>query len=470
MRIPSNPGNYRFETMGAGGDTPRAYLFGNFKCPWTREFARGNLHDVIREFVNPGDLQLQYLNVAYEPDHHMGRPSPTHGDGTYFISNSDPRIARVALGAWEVDPDGYWGFFQDMFETPPSGWVTYEDLYERLRASGVSNRDEIIARAKTDRYEDELRAAEDAAEDFAIEATPRLAFRGETVNPHHGAEELLDWIAARLPKSGSGSAGASTDSTGGGVGAVRQHQPAAGTWHDVGLSGHDTPTVVMGPASVNGAQPVHPRVRAVGDDGFQFKLEEWQYLDGVHFEETVGHLSFSAGTHALPGGAAVDAGRVATDHNYTRVGFDADFDTEPAVFTQVMSYAGYDPAVARQANATADGVSVRVQEAESGGPHAVETVGYVAVSRGRTTVGGGRAEAGRAPDVTDEWHWINFSRDYDAPAFVASIHTANGADTAALRYKNLSAGGVHVRIQEERSEDGETNHAPEDVSYLVAEQ
>ena len=187
--------------MGPGGSVPRAYLFGNFKCPFTRKFVLGNLQDMIRKFVHPGDLRIQFLNVAYEPDHYMGRDSPTHGSKTYFISSSDPRIARVSLGAWHVDPNSYWQFFQDMFENPPSGWVTYSDLDDRLRDSGVSNRDEIIARAKTDRYEDELRLIETAAKNFDIQATPRLALAGRTTTPHHGVGELFDWLEARMDEA-----------------------------------------------------------------------------------------------------------------------------------------------------------------------------------------------------------------------------------------------------------------------------
>jgi hypothetical protein len=474
VNVPPNPGKYRFETMGADGDAPKAYLFGNFKCPYTREFVRGNLHDVIREFVNPGDLKLQFLNVAYEPDNNLGRSSPTHGDGSYFISSSDPRIARVSLGAWEVDPGSYWGFFQDMFADQPSGWVTYEDLRDRLYDSGVSNRDEIIARAKTDRYEDELRAAEDAAVDFGIPFTPRLALAGDMTAPHHGIQGLFNWIEARIPETSTSTASSGFESSGtdgsAQIGTVSRSQPDSTTWHDVSLGGHEASVVMMGPVSANGPHSVHPRLRDVDGDSFQFKLEEWDYLGDKHTEERLSYLALSEGTDAFASGTAVDVGRVQTDDDFEWISFDAGFDADPVLLTQTLTFAGPHPVVTRQASVTPNGASVRLQESESRGAHWNETLGYVAIEPGETTIGGVGAEAGHETGVTDEWQWIDFSRSYDSPAFVASIQTENGWNTVNLRYRNLIDSGVSVRLEEEQSGDRETTHVEETVSYFVAEQ
>jgi|GEM_PF-2672219 len=448
--------------MGTGGDNPTAILFGNFKCPYTREFVRGNMDDVVREFVAPGDLDLRFFNVAYEPDNYLGRDSPTHGDGTYFISSSDPRIARVALGAWEVDPQGYWRFFRETFENPPSGWVTYDDMRSRLRSTGVEGVDEIIRRAKTDRYEDELRRTEDAAENYGIPFTPTLALAGDTTAPHHDTGEVLQWIRSRI-RSGGGPHGE--------FGVVRTGQPDASTWHDVSFDGErDRPVVVTSPLSAAGTHPAHPRLRRVGDGGYEFQVEEWGYLDGGHKTESAGYVAFDAGTATLPGGTSVEAGWVNTNDKFADVTFTHGFPTAPVVLTQSQTVRGGDAVVTRQRDLTAESTNVRLQESEANGAHTYEAVGYVAVEPGTDSLAGDAIEAGRTGHVvTDAWHHIDFERWYYEPAFVADLQTYHGADTAGLRYRNLTGSGVDVRVEEAQSADAETNHTTETVGYLVAE-
>ena len=448
--------------MGTGGDNPTATLYGNFKCPYTREFVLGNLTDVVREFVAPGNLDLRFFDLAYEPDNHLGRDSPTHGTETYFISSSDPRIARVSLGAWEVDPQGYWRYFRDSFEDPPSGWVTYDDLRSRLHASDVSGVDEIIRRAKTDRYEDELRHVEDAAVTDDVPFTPTLELNGHTTAPHHETSEVLDWIRHRI-SDGSGPPGE--------AGTVRTGQPDAGTWHGVGFGGdRDTPVVISQPLSAAGSHPSHPRLRGVDDGGYQFRIEEWDYLDGGHKTETAGYLAMDAGTSTLPGSTTVEAGWVTTDETVADVAFTQWYPTTPVVLTQAQTFWGGDPVVTRQRNLTRAGTSVRLQESEADGDHKNEIVGYVALEPGTSELDDRPMEAGRTGDVvTDAWHRIDFERSYDAPAFVADLQTSHGTDTAGLRYRHLDGSGVDVRVEEAQSVDGETRHVSEVVGYLVAE-
>jgi len=448
--------------MGTGGSNPTATLFGNFKCPYTREFVRGNMDEVVQTFVAPGDLDLRFFNLAYEPDNYLGRDSPTHGDGTYFISSSDPRIARVSLGVWNVDPQGYWRFFRETFEDPPSGWVTYDDMRGHLRDAGVEGIDEIIRRAKTDRYEDELRHVEDAAVSYDVPFTPTLALDGDTTAPHHDTDEVLRWIRDRIAV-GTGADGE--------FGRVRTDQPGRWAWHDVAFDGErDTPVVVAKPLSYAGMDQAHPRLRRVGDGGYEFKIEEWESLDGPHTTETSGYLALDAGTSTLRGGTTVEAGWVNTNDSFADVSFTQSFPSTPVVLTQAQTVRGGDAVVTRQRGLTAEGTSVRLQESEANGPHTYEAVGYVALEPGTSRLGGDPIEIGRTPGVvTDDWHRIDFDSWYDSPAFVADLQTYDGTDTAGLRYRNLDGSGVEVRVEEEQSRDTETYHTTETVGYVVAD-
>ncbi|WP_458186029.1 hypothetical protein [Haladaptatus sp. NG-WS-4] len=64
--VPDDPGQFTYATMGEGNN-PTATLYGNFKCPYIREFVLGNMEDVIQEFVKPGRLDLRYRALAYDP-------------------------------------------------------------------------------------------------------------------------------------------------------------------------------------------------------------------------------------------------------------------------------------------------------------------------------------------------------------------------------------------------------------------
>ncbi|WP_227355438.1 DsbA family protein [Haladaptatus salinisoli] len=453
--VPDDPGQYTYATMGEGSN-PTATLYGNFKCPYTKDFVLNNLEDVIREFVEPGRLDIRYRALAYEPP---GESS--HGSSYYYISSSDPRISECAMGAWNAEPNEYWAFFRDMFENRVSGDVTYDDMRARMRQSDLEERDTAISRAKDGRYEDPVYQTRYAAGDHGVEFTPTFELNGETTPPHHDTQDILNWIENRLPGAGTSSApvgesGSATVGQGG------------DDWSRVGLSGsYDSPTAIATSLSYNGNHPTHVRLRNVGSDRFDAALEEWDYKDGWHTQETFGYAVLESGTHSLDGVSA-EAGRVTTDHTFRSLEFGANFSATPVVFSQPQSYRGSHAVVTRHRNVSTSGMSVRLQEQESYGAHTTESVGYLAVEEGRGTLGGAAFEAGRTPEsVTHGWHRISFDGSYSNPRFVADVQTYKGWNTSAVRYRNLSSSGVEVRIEEERSDDDEVTHRGESVGYLV---
>lgn len=108
-----------------------------------------------------------------------------------------------------------------------------------------------------------------------------------------------------------------------------------------------------------------------------------------------------------------------------------------------------------------------------GGPEGVhgnaEEVGFVAFGPGQGTTGDIDYEVGRTDDaVTQDWEPLDFARSFGgSPVFVSSIQTFDGNNPIDLRYQNLGSSGVEVRVQEERSEDPETEHDPEVVGYAT---
>ena len=51
---------------------------------------------------------------------------------------------------------------------------------------------------------------------------------------------------------------------------------------------YEDPVVIMGPLTSAGGHPSTVRVKNVSPTGFEWQIDEWDYLDGAHIVETVG--------------------------------------------------------------------------------------------------------------------------------------------------------------------------------------
>ena len=78
-------------------------------------------------------------------------------------------------------------------------------------------------------------------------------------------------------------------------------------------------------------------------------------------------------------------------------------------------------------------------------------------------------EIGRtAKSVTNNLHLIEFEPSFKStPIFMAEMQTAEGPDTAVLRWQNLDNHSVKVWIDEEQSMDSETGHIAEAIGYIA---
>ncbi len=233
------------------------------------------------------------------------------------------------------------------------------------------------------------------------------------------------------------------------------------------------PVVVARPLSKYGADPAVVRIRNVGPDGFEIRIQEWQYLDGTHITEKVSFLVIEAGHYILDSGVHVEAGTISTDRanpqdSFEVVTFRSTFPSPPVVVTSVMTENGAAPVVTRNRNVTTSGFEVSMQEEEAGDAiHAVETIGYVAWQAGTGVIDSVSFEAGGSVDVTDAWTFIPYGPFHRRPIILMDMQTTNGTDTANLRYQNRQADGIEVQVCEEQSADSEVSHVAESVGYLI---
>lgn len=240
-------------------------------------------------------------------------------------------------------------------------------------------------------------------------------------------------------------------------------------WHSVDLQYlYFDPVVVMGPPTTVGVDPATMRVRAVGPSGFEFQLDEWDYKDGAHTEETVSWMAVEAGAYTLPGGLGLVAAH--TDDvgaDWVALTFpEGVFATAPVVLVQAATAEGGESVTVRVDGVTAAGFSMRLQEQESGdGVVAAERVHWVAIDPG---VSGSDLEVGLAAAVDEKDAVLNYATPFGAqPDVFATAQTFVDSDPVAVRVRSSAATNMRIFLQEEGSLDAEVDHAFEAVGYLA---
>ncbi|WP_380052068.1 carbohydrate-binding protein [Falsihalocynthiibacter sp. SS001] len=230
----------------------------------------------------------------------------------------------------------------------------------------------------------------------------------------------------------------------------------------------ENPSVVMGPLTFNGAQQSVVRVRNVTDTGFEFQLDEWDYLNGQHIEESVSWIAIEAGTH-LVNGQTIIAGRSSVSGAQSDVDFSSDFDEAPVVVAQVTTTNDTAAVTERLQDITADGFSVVLDNQQSDTtPHADETLAWIAIEEGGSALDGFLVNStGREVDENVSTVTFDDSFATDEFIFIADMQTEHGNDPSDLRLVSTDAQSAAFFVQEETSADDETLHTTEEVGYLA---
>ena len=244
-------------------------------------------------------------------------------------------------------------------------------------------------------------------------------------------------------------------------------------WAYVSFSNTYTdPIVVANPMSRNGGSPGVVRVRNVDEDGFELRVQEWDYLGGWHNYESIGYIVMEKGSYELADGTLLEAGTFYTDDSAV-VGFSSAFNEIPVVMCGVTTENTSNAVAGRVYDITKQlfEFDLQQQEANRRERSAEEVISYVAWEPSSGTIGGKTFEVARTAEGVSHWFsYIPFDQQFDVPpVFVADMQTMVENDPATIRWRNKDAFGVNVKIEEERSQSNETNHKPEIVGYLVIE-
>jgi uncharacterized protein (DUF1800 family) len=264
-------------------------------------------------------------------------------------------------------------------------------------------------------------------------------------------------IAAAVPKYESGS--------------LTFSQPNAGTWKTVTFTTPfpAVPVVVLGTPTHADPAGFAARVRNVSATGFEYQIDEWDYLDGVHGQETLNYLAIEPGTHTIDGQTWIAGRTTGVTRTAQTVALGTSFTTTPVVLAQVESVANAKAVTSRVQSVTTTNFQVKAITQES--DTAVlsnESVGWIAVAQSSGSLDGAAYKAVRtAADVTDAWKPITFGSTVRQPLLFAQGQTATGTDPFVVRQRNLTKTGVEIFLQEEQSAATETTHGAENVGYLV---
>ena len=230
------------------------------------------------------------------------------------------------------------------------------------------------------------------------------------------------------------------------------------------------PIVVAGPPSSADSEPCVIRIQNISPTGFDIRLDEWDYLDENHGNETVSYIIMEKGHFILENGTQVEAGMFNGTTSFLQQSFVEAFTNTPVVLTTVTSSNETDSIAGRLKNISAASFSYYFREQEqNSNTHQAETVHFIAWEQGTGTLGTLIYEAQKTTDVvTNNQHTITFQSDFNiAPLFLADMQTTDGADTASVRYQAPTATNIQVKIEEEQSKDIEVGHTSEVVGYLA---
>lgn len=232
------------------------------------------------------------------------------------------------------------------------------------------------------------------------------------------------------------------------------------------------PIVVAWILTTNDPAPAVVRIRNLDADGFDVRIQEWDYLDGVHALETVGYLVLERGSYVLPDGKRVEAGRFMTNKtgSFVAMPFSQPFLQVPVVLATVVSANEEDAVTNRVQTISTRTFEFRMQEQERNvQSHATETICYLAWEPSSGSVNGMPFETGRTQNaVTQVYQTVSFRQSFaNPPVFVSGMQTTDSADTANVRCRNLGRFRVEIQIDEEQSGDTETSHATEVVGYVA---
>ena len=188
--LPSNPGSYRYATMGSGDTPVTATLYGAWFCPYTHEVVMNFLDSLVEQYIEPGKLTLTFRAIPYD-------------DGKGFHGFDEPKVARAALAVWNKAPQNYWSFFKYMYKNvdATATWSA-DEVVKLAKAAGVEATAPIRSAYNGNAsYESAIVATMKQKKEIPIPAVPRIVVSETISKPSVSRQETINQIEAALQGS-----------------------------------------------------------------------------------------------------------------------------------------------------------------------------------------------------------------------------------------------------------------------------
>ena len=204
------------------------------------------------------------------------------------------------------------------------------------------------------------------------------------------------------------------------------------------------PSVVAKAGTMNDADPSTIRIRNLTSTGFDIRIQEWDYLDGVHPAETISFMAMEQGYHQMADNVQAIAGcsNISDLYSFHQVYFSNPLPTKPVVLASIVTDNEQDAVTLRIKDITTDGFAMALQEQENNdGTHAAETTCFIAIEEWAGMVDNLMIEvAATDKTLTNTATTVPFTQLFpEKPFTLAGMQSANGGDTAVLGINNLSA-------------------------------
>ena len=245
-------------------------------------------------------------------------------------------------------------------------------------------------------------------------------------------------------------------------------------WKEVMLSNTFTdPIVVVKPASLNDTSSAVVRVRNVSAQGFEVRIQEWDYLLNIegnstaHAEEQISYIVIERGSYILDDGTRVEAGWFNT--NGLLASFIQTFAVSPVVVSSVVTNNDETPVIVQMSNIDEAGFDYRLQEEELNDQvHATETVSFIAWEPSQGLQNGIKFEVDTVNAFPEQTTTINFNdSDMHQPQLVTDLQTISGSGVFNLRWSDKSATSASVLIDQEQSLQGPVSTSQQAIGYLL---
>lgn len=203
----------------------------------------------------------------------------------------------------------------------------------------------------------------------------------------------------------------------------------------INISGFTNPVVIAGVPTSNDMAPGAVSVSNVTATSFDIRFKEWPYLDGVHNLEKIPYLVIERGRHVMADGSVWEAGVQSQDQGQDDIFFSAPFAGTPVLLQTNQTQNDPDTYATRAFSVSKHAFGSKLFEQELGGNHGIEETGYLAIY---SAAGAGSTDNGKR--------------------FILSSKT--------ITSDGVAAGLGTLTMQEEQSQDSETNHVNEVLGIL----